>query len=341
MNENIKLPYVLSNINSIDKILLKKTKIGIVFKEYYRIFRNTNIAYFARLIDLNTDLVDYYIFSSISNAILSRQLGIKKRILLIYPITPEESLLASDNNIEIDCPNIDWLHKTINILNGKELNVHIWYDSGLSREGIIDENILYNLLKEIKKYPNIKINGLATKYNPNTNGNYIKSSQLIFIPIEKRSIYYANLIKDQIEKFNKIISYCRNNNLIDNNTIIHNACSNEVVSKCEHAYNDMVRVGTLVWDGILNNFQSKSQIISIKTIPKDFCIGYYCKNGKAPSEIKVAYIKSMQISYPEYYYKGKLLNPIESGDPCGLIVNDIDDIKVGDFIDIKSERFYS
>jgi len=345
MNENIKLPFLLNNINSIHKILTRTTtkplRFGIVFKDFYKILCYTNISYITQLINLNTDLVNYYIFGIISNAIVARKLGLNKTVMLLYPITPEESILASKYDIEVDCQNTVWLRKAVSLLNGKVLKVHVWYDSGFSREGLIDENELYELLNEIKRYPNILLIGLATKFNPDTNGHYIKCSELRPIPIEMRKSYYKNLIKDQIKKFDQIIENARKMQLINENTIIHAACSNEIQCELSETYYDLVRVGSLVFDSILNNFEAKAEIVNIKMIPKDFCIGYYCVNGHAKKELKIAYIKRFKLVAPEYRYNGKLLTPINSLDPYGLIVDEFDDIKVGDMIDVSSSNIYS
>jgi hypothetical protein len=345
-NENIKVPFLINNIESISKILKKSNKsikLGVVVKEFYKILNYTNLSYLAHLININTNLVDYFIFSILSNAILARQLNITKPIQLIYPITPEETIIASKYDIEVDCQNISWLRKALTFLNNKILKVHVWFDSGLAREGLNNPDELYDLLKEIQSHPNIKLIGLATKFNPDTNGHYIKCNELRLMSIEMRNLYYKNLIQKQIEKFNQIIETARSRNLISSNIIIHAACSNEVQCEITESYYDMVRIGSLVYDSILNNFYTKAEIINIKYIPKDFCLGYYCKDGHAKKEIKVAYIKLYKIIAPEYRYKGKLLTPTNSGDPCGLIVDDFNqnEIKVGDYIDIFSSNIYS
>jgi hypothetical protein len=94
----------------------------------------------------------------------------------------------------------------------------------------------------------------------------------------------------------------------------------------------------LFFDTILNNFKGKTEILMIKKIPKDFCMGYFCKNGHTKKEITVAYIKFYRILNAKYKYNGKLLTPINSSDPFGLIVDNIDNIKVGDYINIYSSN---
>ena len=50
MNEIIKLPFVLDNINILKNSLKNKTQLGIVFKSNYHILKNINLGYFAKLI---------------------------------------------------------------------------------------------------------------------------------------------------------------------------------------------------------------------------------------------------------------------------------------------------
>jgi alanine racemase len=352
MNENFKLPFVINNINSVSKIInkysqtekhKKSIKLAVVFKEFYKLLNNTNISYMANLINQNIELVDYFIFTIISNAVIARKLNITKPILLLYPITPEETILASQYDIEVDCPNINWLKKTITLLDGNILKVHVWFDSGLSREGLTNDNDLYDLLKEIQSHSNIKLIGLGTKFNPDTHGHRVKCNELKPMPIIMRNLYYKHLIQKQIDKFNQIIETATIKNLISSNIIIHAACSNDVFSEIHEIFYDMIRVGALSFDSVLNNFEAKAQIVTIKKIPKDFCIGYYCINGHAIKDIRIAYIKWYKIVVPEFRYNNILLTPIESGDPYGLIIDDIktDEIKVGDYIDVFSSNIYS
>ena len=344
ISENLRVPFIINNINNIRKILNKKhdkkIMIGAVFKQIYNLVEDLNLAYLSYLIDCKTDLIDYYIFSKLSDAIIARKLGIKKNILVIYSITPSETILASEYDIMVECSSIDWLNEALVNLNNKKLKVHVWFDSGLSREGIINENSLFELLNEIKKYNNIKLSGLATKFNPDTSGNRIKAHDLIKMQIDERIKYCDKLYGKQKNKFNKIIKYAKLNNYINNDTIIHASCSNEVVGEYVEAWYDMVRCGTAILDSVFNNFKIKLKITNIKIIPKGFCMGYYCLDGHASHDMMVVYVLNIPIPNAIYSYtyknKKKILQPINSGNPFGLIIDDIDDtIKVGDFIDVS------
>jgi alanine racemase len=301
-----------------------------------------NLAYFAYLLNKNTELVDVFLFSNLSNAIISRKMGIKKKIILLYYITPEEVQLALDNNIEITCPNIDWLNKTLSLIkfNNNKLKLHCYYDSNLGKEGFVNENDLYNLLIEINKNKMLELAGLGTKFNQTT--DELNIIRLNHITSETRNKIMKDFISTQVDKFNSIVKYCKDSNLLQKNTQIHAACTKEVYAEYTETYYDFVRIGTILFSTIFNPFKIKTQILHINRLPKDHCMGYFCKN-KTNKDITIAYIKKYNITDPIYMYNDIVLNPIAnlSFDPYLIDVDKIkDSIKVGDYIDIISNNIF-
>jgi alanine racemase len=343
MDCNIKIPFIIKNIQSISSIIRKTnnhTKIGIVFKESYKIFEKTNIPYLVHQINSNSpSLIDVYFFGILSDAVIARKLGITNKIINLYYILPSEANLAIEHDIEIACPGIEWLKKTLDIIKGKTIKLHVYFDSGFGRLGLTSKDELYELLKEMKKHSNIIIAGLGTHFNSLTNGenNHIDQWRMIYnIPIEECNTHYKKIIKDQINNFDSIITYVKENKLITEKTLIHAATSRGVINEITETYYDLIRVGGLAFKTILNHFKEKQQIITIKNIPINSCIGYFCPpNKKTKKNIKVAYLES-KILNCDYKYKGIILSPIGTIQPFGLDVSDIEDIKVGDFIDVES-----
>ena len=341
MNEEFILSFIINNIKNIDKLVNKRSKIGIVFKTFYSILSNINIPYLVSLIDKNTDLIDIYIFDLLSNAIIARQLGIKKKIILLYYIDPKSVQFAIDNDIEITCPNIEWLNlvlhqEKINTSKNK-LKLHIYYDSNLGREGINDETKLYTLLNEINKYKNIEIVGLGTKFNPTKE---ILLNNIKNIEINIRNKILVESISDQINKFNSIVKNCKDNKLIDNNTKIHAASSLEIFSNYQDTYYDFVRVGSLAFKTIFNNFLEKRIILDIKKIPINKCIGYFCKKI-TDKDITVAYIENPKIKNAVFKFNNNILNPIATSltfNPYLLDITNFNNIKIGNTIDVDSNN---
>jgi len=351
MTELQKLPFILNNLRIIDRdYIKKKSKISVVIKKRYKIFRNTNMGYFASLIDSNTNLVDVYCFESLSDAIAARKFGLTKKIILLYYISPEEVESAINNDIEITCPDIEWLNKTIKILDvtklsninqEKKLKLHIYFDGSLGRYGLLDENKIYELLKyikELKKY-NIQIAGLGTMFNLVSNSkspNFTALRITYKLPLDICQNIYRDLIKSDINKFNTIIKTVRDRELIDDTTIIHAATTATVLNEVDELYYDLVRLGHIIFTPILTDFVTKVQILSIKTLPKGSCINYGCNNQKkANTDLNVAYIKELDIEGAIYKHNEHILISIGVTDPFGLIINNLN-IKVGDYIDVYS-----
>ena len=340
---NIKIPFIIKNIESISSIIKKTnnhTKIGIVFKESYKIFEKTNIPYMVHQINyIAPSLVDVYFFGILSDAVIARKLGITKKIINLYYILPAEVPIAIEHDIEIACPGLEWLKKTLDIIKGKTIKLHVYFDSGFGRLGLTSKDELYELLKEMKKHSNIVIAGLGTNFNSYTEGvdDYLERWRMLYnIPLEECKKQYKKNIIDQNNNFDSIVAYVKEKKLITEKTLIHAATTKEVVNEIINTYYDLIRVGSLAFKTILNHFKEKQQIITIKNIPINSCIGYFCPpNKKTKKNIKVAYLEN-KILNCDYKYKGIILSPIGTIQPFGLDVSDIEDIKVGDFIDVES-----
>jgi alanine racemase len=338
MNEIIKLPFVLDNINIVSNSLKNKTQLGIVFKSNYHILKNINLGYFAKLIDNNTDLVDIYLFDNISNAIFARQTGITKKIVVLYYISSEEALLASEYDLEVSCPNIDWLINTIQLLGNKILKLHVYVDSGIGRYGFIEQDKLYDLMRKINTYSNLELVGLGTRFNPAVSVTEIYDNQLWkyeAVISQNRKDILKEYIQLQINTFNIIIKSSINQNLITKKTKIHAACSIEILNQLEDIYYDFVRIGGLIYDTIYQNFSVHVPILNIKKIPQNFCIGYFCLDGISKKSLNVAYIKYYGFDKKAIYkYNNIKLEVLISADPMGLIIPDGVNINVGDVIEI-------
>ena len=342
MNEDNKLSFVIKNIQDVNNILNKRTQFGIVLKEGYNLLRGINLSYFAKLIDESTDLINVYMFDSLANSILARKQGITKKIILLYYIEPIQVQLAIDNDIEITCPNIEWLNMIISKIDTSKnkLKLHIYFDSNLGREGLNDSLKLYELLREINKHSNIELVGLGTKFNSKNNITSVPISKNLDISLRKK--FLIQEINNDVENFNNLIKYCKDNNLINQNTKIHAACSSEVFSDYSETYYDFVRLGTLIFTTVLNDFHSKYMILDIKKIQINNCIGYFCEE-KTHSDITVAYIEYPKIKNCLYKLNNIIVNPVvkyRTYNPFLLDITGFSNVKIGDFIDVHSNNVF-
>ncbi len=346
MNENVKIPIIFNNLNYIHTILNKaekKPKIFITLKRSYELLNVSNISYFALKIEKNlSELVDGFIFETLSDAIVARMIGVKKRILLLYYITSEETELASKHDIEITCPCANWLDRTIQMFPDINLKFHVYLDVGIGRQGLIDENELIELIKKINKLPNIKLYGIGTRFNSESNG--IDLNEGVWnksgIPVNVRKQSMHALIYHQKDKFNNFIKKLQDEQLINTNILVHAACTKEIINEQTDIFYDMVRVGRLCLSTLFENQSIHVPVLSIKKIPKNFCLGYYGKSGRTSDEITVAYIKFYKFLDAKYYYNGIELKSINVSDPFGLVINNFPEISIGSIIEIKPNLIY-
>jgi hypothetical protein len=341
MNEIVKLPIIEQNLKYVHTILEKaniKPKLFLTLKRSYELLNVSNISYFAYTIENKIpELVDGFIFETLSDAIIARMLGVKKRIILLYYITSDEAELASKHSIEITCPCINWLDKTLQMFPNIILKTHVYLDMGIGRQGLTDESELIKLIEKINNTDNIQLNGIGTRFNSESNGVdlneglWIKSG----IPIEARKLIMDNLISHQKYRFNNFIDKLKKLNIITPNILIHAACSKEIINEQTDVFYDMVRVGRICLSTLFTNLSIKVPVLSIKSIPKNFCLGYYGKSGRTSEEIKVAYIKFYKFLDAKYYYNDIELKSINVSDPFGLIVTHLPEIEIGSIIEIK------
>jgi len=341
MNENVKLKIIEQNLESIHKILEKankKPKLFITLKRVYELLNVCNISYLANLIEKQlSNMVDGFIFETLTDAIVARILGVQKRIILLYYITSEESELASKYDIEITCPCINWLDKTIKLFPNQILKVHVYFDMSIGRQGLTNEAELYSLLNKINNTTTIKLYGIGTRFNSESNGVDLYESLWTKCGFsqEIRKATMNNLILEQKNRFNNFISNVKQQKLLNDITLIHAACSKEIINEQTDIFYDLVRVGRIALSTLFKSLSINVPVLSIKTIPKDFCLGYYGKSGKTSDEIKVAYIKFYKFLDARYYYNGIELKSLNVSDPFGLIITNHPDIMIDSIIEIR------
>ncbi len=182
--------------------------------------------------------VDWFGVDSIDEALLLKQVGIKKPILILGYIPLNQLKEAVKNNFRFVVYNYETVKALTKISSSTRLarsgnkkilpepvegniNIHIKVETGTSRQGIGEDKIL-NFAKFIQKHKNIKIEGIYTH----------------FANIEDTTDHsYA---EKQLGKFKKIIKLLKKNGV--EIPIKHSACSAATILFPETHFN-MVRVG--------------------------------------------------------------------------------------------------
>jgi len=338
MNEEVKVEVVRQNLIHIHSILdkaPKKPKLFVTLKRTYELMNLTNLAYFSKIIeDRLGDSVDGLIFETLADAMTARILGVKKRVILLYYLTYEEAALASSYNIEITCSDKDWLHGLLTKYPSTPFKFNVYYDVGIGRQGLVDETELRTLMQQITVIPSLTLCGLGTRFNPRTNGIEMREGlwKKFNFPADVRRATMHGYIAEQKARFGSFVESIRP---LYPNIEIHAACSKEIINEQFDIFYDIVRVGILCFSTLLADISIYAPVLSIKTLPKNFSIGYYGLSGIAEADTKVAYIKYYKFLNARYYYKGKELTSLKLSDPFGLIIDESMDIEIGSQIEIR------
>jgi len=148
--------------------VLKSNAYGHGLKQMVKILKKTDVPYLA--VD---SFPEYQIVKKYSN----------KDILLIGETFLENYKYFDAKRVTF-CVYNKWTFSALAKLHKKEVKVHLFLNTGMNREWIQEEELLY-ILDEIKKFPNIKIDGVMSHLYSADEQNY-------------------NGVEEQITKFKKL-----------------------------------------------------------------------------------------------------------------------------------------
>jgi alanine racemase len=177
---------------------------------------------------------------SIDEALKLKKAGIKFPILILGYTEKSRLTEAVRNGFRLTVYNRGTIEELGNVKcqmsNVKCINIHIKVETGTSRQGVLEQDIL-DFVRLIKKYPHINIEGISTH----------------FANIEDTTDHsYAKL---QLERFNNIVSLLARNKV--KIPIKHTACSAATILFPETHF-DMVRVGISLY----GHFPSRETFVS-------------------------------------------------------------------------------
>ena len=318
-------------IDTKDKI--GDTRFGLVLKNGYPIIRLISNAFgnnaISDLASYVEKYVDIFYVSNIYDGIRLRKNRIKKPICILYLIDPIYINLAVKYDLEIIIPSIKWYYLAIEYLrSNKKIKAHIWFDSGLGKEGAKTHKEIIQLYQFLIFRPDIKLIGLGTKYN---------TANKLTNQLTNQSI--PSDIINQHNDFVKLVD-----KIADPELIIHTACTFEVSRNFIASYfgsKGSVRVGTLIY----RNIEWTQPLLDIKEMSHSDCYGYYCTHTdrKSKGNFKMGLIKnylSLQINNLNelhiYDNKGIKQNmKMGDYDPMTFIINPKSKLKIGSDIILK------
>lgn len=275
---------IYRNLRHIRKVVGKGVDIGWIPKRIQSAVGATrNIAGLMKAVqDRGGRLVDCWLLETLEDGICARALGVKGRMLLLYLCDPAQACKAAEHNIEVVAPNRRWVSQALKGMSAgapnSKLQVHLWVDSGLGKEGFptIAEGI--SEIRKLGRYilsrsqggDPIEVAGIGTK----------------FVQPPRPSAAAAcnpdvaeQLLGKQLSRFKEIVAILRQDSVLPAGATVHAACSYEVASRFSDSFFDMVRVGNLALYGHdhQDSIRLKVPICDIKAVAPGWCFGYGCQ----------------------------------------------------------------
>ena len=197
-------------------------------------------------------------------AITLRQSGLQGNILVLGYTLPSNAKLALNQDITLTAFDFETasLYSDIAAKEPSNLKVHVKIETGLGRLGILPEDA-ERFIFFVKNLPGINLEGIFTHFSRSDEPEVPDT-------------------KNQLEKFNKIISNLKTEGFRPN--LIHASNSAAVINFPEAAY-DLVRCGIALYGmfslrnvtpptGLSPALSWKTKVVSIKTLPSGHGVSY-------------------------------------------------------------------
>ena len=249
-NINVIKEYSKKNNNSNYEIIavVKGNGYGLGLQEYTKFLIDNGIEFFA--------------VATVEEVIEIRKSGFTGKLLMLSSTCiPEDISILIENNtiLTIGSEESAKLVNKIALKKGKVVNVHLKIDTGFGRYGFIysDVTVIINTLKSLE---NINITGTYSHFS--------------------RAYYKKdNWTQKQFERFNNTVKELNKNNI---NTGILHICNSPAFLNFKNMHLDAARIGSAFLGrvaleenvGLKKIGFLKSIVTEIKTLPKDFNVGY-------------------------------------------------------------------
>ena len=107
----------------------------------------------------------FFAVATLDEAFELRQSGIEEKILVLGVVKPEYIQIASENNISLTVPSLDWLKEASALATGSTMNLHVKLDTGMNRIGIHDIHEYQEVVRMILANDTFHFEGVFTHFS--------------------------------------------------------------------------------------------------------------------------------------------------------------------------------
>lgn len=271
--------------------------------------------------------VDYFCVPNMQDGIALRDAGVKAPIMVLYLTEASNAPVLLHYNLEPAAYSLAWVDEANRLLTRAPgvLKVHLWIDTGMSREGVMPADALA-LARAVSRSPKLHLQGIATHFCCNEKGD--------LAAIQRGDL--TNHTALQKHRFDEVVAAIRAEG-IGRDAILHAGASDPLRDGVTPVYYDMLRVGTLLFENPSpehRNYTWKTRIRQIKTVPRGWCIDYDCP-VTARTDTRIGLVAHIPMDVVEYRVRGQKVKKLL--DHEYVIVLDLSpfpDVREGEEVDM-------
>lgn len=271
--------------------------------------------------------VDYFCVPRVQDGIALRRAGVKVPIIVMYLTDASYVPQLLHYELQPAAYSLAWINKVNQVLErvGQRLDVHLWIDTGMSREGVLPDEAL-PLARAIHESPNLHLQGISTHFC------CINKDDLV--ALNNNDLNNETVLQKQ--RFDQVVTQIRAEG-IGRDALLHASSSNGLRYGLTPIYYDMVRVGTMLFENPEpenRNYTWETRILQVKTMPKGWCINYGCKE-RWDEEIRVGLVGHVPDDEVDYYIRGKKVETFLDHETVVVLdLSDFPDVGVGEEVTI-------
>jgi alanine racemase len=189
---------------------------------------------------------------------------------------------------------VDEAHRLLHRARGR-LKVHLWIDTGMSREGVMPGEALA-LAHAIHKCPTLRLQGIATHLSCLEKGD--------LAAIEKGDLNSPTAL--QKHRFDQAVESIRAAG-IGVDALLHAGSSDALRFGLSPVYYDMLRIGSLLFENPrpeARNYTWKTRILQVKTLPKGWPVDYGAK-VRVEADTRVGLVAHVPHDEVTYLVRGR------------------------------------
>jgi alanine racemase len=241
--------------------------------------------------------IDAFCVPRVQDGIALRRAGVDTPIVVMYLSDAALAPLLLYYRLEPAAYSLAWVREAERRLENASspLDVHLWIDTGISREGVLPDEAL-PLGRAIHRSRHLRLGGIATHFC------CFDDADLAALEVED----LENPTALQRHRFEQVVSGLRAEG-IGLDATLHASSSDGLRYGLTPVYYDMMRIGTMLFENPSperRNYAWKTKISQIKVLPEGWCLNYGCEE-RFEQDTRVGLVAHIPDDEVSYYVNGQ------------------------------------